>query len=70
MRRRSGGSQTPDAVSASTWSSTTMRHSSGRSSPAAAEMIVDLPAPDGPNSTVTPGVGTSNAMSICTDGKR
>ena len=32
-------------------------------------MTVDLPAPDGPNSTVTPGEGTSNAISICTEGK-
>ena len=43
---------------------------SGRNSPATALMIVDLPEPEGPNSTVTPGVGTSNATSIRTSGKR
>ena len=42
---------------------------SGRSSPAAALMIVDLPEPDGPNSTVTPGDSTSNAISIWVVGK-
>ena len=38
--------------------------------PAAALMMVDLPAPDGPNSTVTPAEGTSKAMSMSMVGNR
>ena len=46
----------PEVVSPNTWPSTSMRQVlRGRNNPAAAPMMVDLPEPDGPNSTTTPG---------------
>src|SRR5208282_190676 len=60
MRRCSTRTSTPPGPSYSTRSSRRMWPRAGVSRPAIALASVLLPAPDGPNSAVTPGVGDAN----------